>query len=67
MDKFLRHCIKLLPCPLGFVPNEVIQMCQCDPVLTIISSCNIDDQTVLCPASSWIKQTHKICMLVKCP
>ena len=47
--------IKILPCPVGFIFNDVTQMCQCDPVLTIVISCNIVDQTVLSPASSWIK------------
>jgi len=46
--------IKILPCPVGFVFYELTQMCNCDPVLTIISSCNIDDQTILRPANSWI-------------
>jgi len=46
--------INLLPCPAGFVFDEVTLMCQCDPVLTVFSSCNIDDQTVVRPANSWV-------------
>ena len=46
--------IKILPCPAGFLLSKITQMCQCDPVLKIASSCNIDDQTILRPARSWI-------------
>ena len=46
--------IMILPCPVGFVYDELTQMCQCDPVLTVVSVCNIGDQTILRSASSWI-------------
>ena len=50
--------VKFSSCPLGFALNKVLQICQCDPVLKSIilsaESCNIDVQTVLRPASSWI-------------
>jgi len=59
-------CINLLPCPGGFAFNEVTQMCQCDPVLTVVSSCNIDDQTVVRPANSWVVGS-KISMLTNYP
>ena len=65
--------IKLLPCPVGFILNEVTQTCQCDPVLKIVSSCNIDAQTVLCPGSSWIngstnsQNIHEYQVSLQCP
>ena len=65
--------IKLLPCPVGFEFNEVTQMCHCDPVLITVSSCNIDDQTVLRPADSWIKgntnsyNIHDYLVSLQCP
>jgi len=50
--------IKFLTCPLGFALNELLQICQCDPILKPVvpsaENCNIDSQTVLRPASSWI-------------
>ena len=49
--------IKILPCPLGFKYFKITQMCQCDPVLTMVSSCNIEDQTIIRPANSWIVGT----------
>ena len=41
-------------CPTGFVKTG--ERCQCDPVLVQhgITNCNINDQTVLRPANSWI-------------
>ena len=48
------YCIKILPCPIGFKYFRLAQMCQCDPLLKMIISCNIDDQTILRPASYWI-------------
>ena len=51
--------VKFLPCPPGFNLNELEGYCQCDPLLTStniisITSCNINDQTILHPGSSWI-------------
>jgi len=46
--------IMILPCPVGFVYEKHTQMYQYDPVLEIVNVCNIDDQTILRPASSWI-------------
>ena len=53
------YYVKLIPCPLGFKLHPVEGYCQCDPVLTSttiisITSCNINDQTILCPPNSWI-------------
>ena len=51
--------VNLLSCPLGFTLNHVEGYCQCDPILTSttmisIISCNINDQTILCPSNSYI-------------
>ena len=50
--------ITMLPCPVGFALNKVLQICQCDPILKTVvpsaESCNIDDQTILRTAGSWI-------------
>ena len=46
--------IRQTTCPIGFVKKE--KRCQCDPVLVQhgITNCNINDQTMLRPANSWI-------------
>ena len=46
-----------LTCPTGFV--KIDKRCQCDPVLVQygITNCNINDQTILRPANSWISAT----------
>ena len=50
--------ITISPCPLAFALNKILLICQCDPVLKPVGlsaeSCNIDDQTILRPAGSWI-------------
>ena len=50
--------IKVRPCPLGFILNQLEGICECDSTLLSsilsISSCNINDQTILRPANSWI-------------
>ena len=50
--------IKIRPCPLGFVLNKIEGICECDLTLSSsvisISSCNINDQTILRPPNSWI-------------
>ena len=50
--------VKLLPCPLGFSLQSHLQRCHCDTVFDCdaisIISCNLDDETILCPANSWI-------------
>ena len=52
--------IRISHCPLGFALNIPLLVCQCDPNLKTIVisvdkySCNTDNQTILCPASSWI-------------
>ena len=45
-------------CPLGFVLNQNLKICSCDPILITFKispdSCNIDTQTIPRPANSWI-------------
>ena len=49
--------IRQTTCPTGFV--KIDKRCQCDPVLVQygIIYCNINDQTILRPANSWISAT----------
>ena len=49
--------IRQITCPTGFV--KIDKRCQCDPVLVQygITYCNINDQTILRPANSWISAT----------
>ena len=51
--------VKKLNCPPGFA--EINNICQCDPVMANfkITSCNINNQTILRPANSWVSAaTH---------
>ena len=68
------YYIDILPCPAGFVQQNGI--CICDPILksTLISitTCNINDQTILRPAGSWlsavtINDSHKYHISPHCP
>ena len=49
--------VEIKPCPMGFTLNS-IKACYCDPLLNndklSITSCNINDGTILRPANSWI-------------
>ena len=52
--------IKFYPCPAGF--SKINGRCQCDPMLIAtsllsIDDCDINDQTILRPANSWISAT----------
>ena len=49
--------VRKLRCPPGFA--EINKVCQCDPVITNYKmiTCNINDQTILRPANSWISAT----------
>ena len=49
--------IKQYSCPPGFI--KIAKRCVCYPKLTQygVTSCNIDDQTILRPANSWISAT----------
>ena len=50
--------IQIKPCPMGFTRQEDRRACYCDQILNSkilsITSCNLDDETVLRPAKSWI-------------
>ena len=50
--------IKIRPCPLGFMLNKIAGICQCDLMLSScpvsVTTCNINDQTIVRPANSWI-------------
>ena len=66
--------VKFLPCPPGFSLNKLEGYCQCDPLLTStkiisITSCNIDDKTILHPGNSWIRITENYTLQVSscCP
>jgi len=51
--------VKQLPCPAGFILSSKNRKCVCYPKLAkfTVKSCNIDDQTILRPANSWISAT----------
>ena len=48
--------INMLPCPLGFI--QLSGMCICDPIINSkvlhITTCDINHQTILRPAGSWL-------------
>ena len=50
--------VKLLHCPMGFSFDDNTERCECDSSmqskLLPIINCNIDDQTILRPANSWM-------------
>ena len=50
--------IRQLLCPLGFIKKDGI--CQCHPLFKLfgITDCNINNQTVLRPANSWMSATN---------
>ena len=57
-DEYLNiFYIRQMTCPTGFV--KIDKRCQCDPVLVQygITNCNINDQTIIRPANSWISVT----------
>ena len=49
--------VRELRCPPGFA--KINKICQCDPVVTNYQtiSCNINNQTILRPANTWISAT----------
>ena len=55
------YYINLLTCPAGFSFDVNAKKCACDPKLKSemlsIDNCNINDQTILRPANSWISAT----------
>ena len=50
--------VEIKPCHIGFTLISSIRACYCDPLLNndklSITSCNINDGTILRPANSWI-------------
>ena len=50
--------VQIKPCPMGFTLNTNMKACSCDPLLNndilSVTSCNINDTTILRPANSWI-------------
>ena len=50
--------VEIKPCPMGFTLKDSIKACYCDPLLNndklSITSCNINDGTILRPANSWV-------------
>ena len=57
-DEYLNiFSIRQITCPTGFV--KINKRCQCDPALVQhgITICNINDQTILRPANSWMYST----------
>ena len=56
------YYVKLRNCPFGFVFSPVAKSCICDSILTTYGiigdhDCDINDQTILRPADSWISTT----------
>ena len=50
--------VKLLKCPMGFTFDGTTERCECDLLmnskLLTITDCNINNQSVLRPANSWV-------------
>ena len=70
------YFIKLLKCPEGFTYNSLRKKCVCDQKLNLepfsINVCDINDQTILRPANSWISATthndsYTYHILLHCP
>ena len=68
--------VKLLPCPVGFSLHSHLQQCHCDEVLDCdvisVTTCNLDDGTILRPANSWISAdtvngSHRYHISSQCP
>ena len=68
--------VEIKPCPMGFTLKNSIKTCYCDPLLNndklSITSCNINDGTILCPANSWIfaetvNNSHSYDVSSQCP
>ena len=68
--------IQMKPCPMGFTLNTNMKACHCDVLLSnnilSISSCDINDATILRPANSWISAetvngSHSYNISPQCP
>ena len=56
------YYVELRNCPFGFIFSPLAKSCICDPILTTCGiigerDCDINDQTILRPANSWISAT----------
>ena len=68
--------VRIRPCPVGFFLHSTKKACDCDTLLNIhtllITSCNLDDQTILRPANSWlsgntVNGSHTYRVVLSCP
>ena len=68
--------VQIKPCPMGFTLQNDKKACYCDPLLNndqlSITSCNINDRTILRPANSWISavtvnNSHSYIVSSQCP
>ena len=68
--------VQIKPCPMGFTLNANIKACYCDPLLNndilAVTSCNLNDTTILRPANSWISAntinaSHSYDISPQCP
>ena len=68
--------IRIRPCPIGFSLQSKIKICDCDTILNmdtlLITSCNLDDETILRPANSWlsgntVNGSHTYRVTLSCP
>ncbi|XP_065907498.1 uncharacterized protein [Dysidea avara] len=69
------YTILLKPCPKAFSLHPQ-GYCQCDPILSShipsLTTCDIDHQTILCPANTWISahtinNSHSYHVSLHCP
>ena len=69
--------VQIKPCPAGFTLQSYKKSCYCDPLLLnndilSIASCNLDDESILRPAKSWISadtnnNSHTYNVSPQCP
>ena len=68
--------VQIKPCPMGFTLQSRRKACYCDPLLNndklSITSCDINDETILRPANSWISavtvnNSHSYNVSSQCP
>ena len=68
--------VQIKPCPMGFTLQNDKKACYCDPLLNndkvSITSCDVNDGTILRPANSWISavtvnNTHSYNVSSQCP
>ena len=68
--------VTIKPCPVGFSADNLKKTCDCDAILNMdglsITSCNLDDGTILRPANSWlsastVNDSHTYHVTLSCP